>query len=151
LFNNVPAEEILYTNCDDEICRVPEGRGVYDYLREFFVDSYSTQKIYVLFVTSHNTKTSWGAITEVGASWITQIDHKIFNIHPFRPEHPLNDEMQWQSTNRENATDGELWMIKLNADIFCQKIEAVCDELGYKKKVRQVNMAHLGTLIDIQE
>lgn len=41
LHNNVPAEDILYTNCDDEICRVPEGRGVYDYLREFFVESYS--------------------------------------------------------------------------------------------------------------
>ena len=70
---------------------MPEGCGVYDYLREFFVESYSTQKIFVLFVTSKNTKVSWGASTEVGAYWVTQIDHKIFNIHPFRPEHPLND------------------------------------------------------------
>lgn len=150
LFNNVPAEDILYTNCDDEICRVPEGMRVYDYLRDFFVESYSTQKIYVLFVTSENTKQSWGAITEVGASWITQIDHKIFNIHPFRPEHPLNDEHQWQSTNREEPTKGELWMHKLNADIFCQKIEAVCDELNYEKKSRADNMRHLGTLVTIK-
>lgn len=150
LHNNVPPEDILYTNCDDEICRVPEGRGVYDYLRDFFVESYSTQKIFVLFVTSENTKVSWGAITEVGASWITQIDHKIFNIHPFRPEHPLNDEMQWQSTNREEPTKGELWMIPLNADIFCQKIEAVCDALGYAKKTRAENKAYLGTLVSIR-
>jgi hypothetical protein len=150
LYNNVPAEEILYTNCDDEICRIPEGRGVYDYLREFFVESYSTQKIFVLFVTSDNTKVSWGAITEVGASWITQVDHKIFNVHPFRPEHPLNDEMQWQSTNREESTKGELWMIPLNADVFCQKIEAVCDALGYAKKTRAANKAYLGTLISIR-
>lgn len=150
LFNDVPAEDILYTNCDDEVCRVPEGRGVYDYLREFFVESYSTQKIYVLFVTSENTKRSWGAITEVGASWITQIDHKIFNVHPFRPEHPLNDELQWQSTNREEPTKGELWMIPLNADIFCQKIEAVCDELGYRKKPRADNRAYLTTLVSIR-
>ena len=150
LHNNVPAEDILYTNCDDEICRVPEGRGVYDYLREFFVESYSTQKIFVLFVTSENTKVSWGAITEVGASWITQVDHKIFNVHPFRPEHPLNDEMQWQSTNREEPTKGELWMIPLNADVFCQKIEAVCDALGYVKKTRADNKAYLGTLIPIR-
>jgi hypothetical protein len=150
VFNDVSPDDILYTNCDDEVCRVPEGRGVYDYLREFFVESYSTQKIYVLFVTSENTKTSWGAITEVGASWITQIDHKIFNIHPFRPEHPLNDEMQWQSTNRTEPTKGDLWMIKLNADIFCQKIEAVCDALAYKKKTRAQNMAHLGTLVSIR-
>ncbi|PIY97395.1 MAG: ATP-binding protein [Hydrogenophilales bacterium CG_4_10_14_0_8_um_filter_62_70] len=150
LHNNVPSEDILYTNCDDEICRVPEGRGVYDYLREFFVESYSTQKIYVLFVTSENTKMSWGAITEVGASWITQVDHKIFNVHPFRPEHPLNDEVQWQSTNRQEPTKGELWMIPLNADIFCQKIEAVCDALGYVKKARSENKAYLGTLVPIR-
>jgi hypothetical protein len=150
MFNNVAADDILYTNCDDEVCRVPEGRSVYDYLREFFVESYSTQKIFVLFVTSENTKISWGAITEVGASWITQIDHKIFNIHPFRPEHPLNDEVQWQSTNRTEPTKGDLWMIKLNADIFCQKIEAVCDALDYKKKTRAQNMAHLGTLVSVR-
>lgn len=150
VFNRVPVDDILYTNCDDEVCRVPEGRGVYDYLREFFVESYSTQKIFVLFVTSENTKVSWGAITEVGASWITQIDHKIFNIHPFRPEHPLNDEMQWQTTNRDEPTKGELWMARLSADVFCQKIEAVCDSLGYQKKTRAQNMSHLGTLVSIR-
>lgn len=150
VYNNVPAEDILYTNCDDEICRVPEGRKVYDYLKEFFVESYSNQKIYVLFITSENSKVSWGAITEVGAAWITQVDHKIFNIHPFRPEHPLDDESQWQTTNREAAPNGDLWMQKLNADIFCQKIESVCDRLGYSKRSRQQNMLHLGTLVSIR-
>jgi hypothetical protein len=150
VFNEIPSDDILYTNCDDEICRVPEGRSVYDYLREFFVESYSTQKIFVLFVTSENTKVSWGAITEVGASWITQVDHKIFNIHPFRPEHPLNDEMQWQSTNRNGSKGNDIWMDRLNADIFCKKIEAVCDALGYKKKPRPQNMAHLETLVSIR-
>jgi hypothetical protein len=150
IYNDVPAEEILYTNCDDEVCRVPEGRRVYDYLREFFVESYSTQKIFVLFITSENTKVSWGAVTEVGAAWITQVDHKIFNIHPFRPEHPLNDEVQWQSTNRDEPTKGDLWMVHLNADVFCQKIEAVCDAFGYKKQSRGKNLAHLGTLVTIK-
>jgi hypothetical protein len=150
VFNDVPPDDILYTNCDDEVCRVPEGRAVYDYLREFFVESYSTQKIFVLFVTSENTKASWGAITEVGASWITKIDHKIFNIHPFQPGHPLDTAAQWQSTNRVEPTKGDLWMDKPNDDIFCQKIEAVCDALGYKKKTRAQNMVHLGTLVSIR-
>src|SRR5690606_23540569 len=35
LFNNVPEEDILYTNCDDEVCRIPEGTSVYGYLRDF--------------------------------------------------------------------------------------------------------------------
>ncbi|AVX26970.1 ATP-binding protein [Pseudomonas syringae pv. atrofaciens] len=150
IFNNAIADEILYTNCDDEVCRVPEGKGVYEYLRDFFVESYSAQKIFVLFVTSENTKMSWGAITEIGASWITQVDHKIFNVHPFKPEHPLNNDLQWQNTNREEATKGELWMLPLNADVFCQKIEAVCDAFGYKKNSRAVNKAHLGTIISIR-
>lgn len=150
VYNNVPSDDILYTNCDDEICRVPEGMGVYNYLRDFFVESYSTQKIFVLFVTSDNTKQSWGAITEVGASWITQIDHKIFNIAPFRPEHPLDDESQWHSCNRETTAPNELWMSPLSADIFCQKIEAVCDILGYSKKDRNTNKAFLETLVTIK-
>lgn len=151
VFNNVPPEDIIYTNCDNEVSRIPEGdvgsSGIYNYLRDFFVDSYSTQKMYVIFVTSHNTKKSWGALTEVGAAWITQIEHKIFNIYDFRPEHPLDDEQQWHMSSRD--ANGELYMSKLSADIFAQKIEYICDKLGYKKKSRQENKSHLETLVRI--
>ena len=151
LFNNVPPEEIIYTNCDDEVSRIPEGdvgkSGIYDYLRDFFVDSYSTQKIYVIFVTSNNTKNSWGALIEIGAAWITQIEHKIFNIYNFRPEHPLDDEQQWHTSSRDE--NGELCMTKLSVDIFAQKIEYICDKLGYKKRTRQENKDRLGTLVKV--
>ncbi|MEQ8839155.1 ATP-binding protein [Haliea sp.] len=148
IFNGVPAEEIIYTNCDDEVSRVPEGYAVYEYLKTFFVDSYSTQKILALFVTSENTKISWGAITEVGAAWITQIDHKIFNIHPFSPGHPLDNHSAWQSTNRDSSG---LWVTPLNADILCVKIESVCDLLGYEKKARPDNRAYLDGLVQVRE
>ena len=151
IFNNVPPEDIIYTNCDNELSRIPEGdvgkSGIYDYLRDFFVESYSTQKIYVIFITSHNTKKSWGALTEVGAAWITQIEHKIFNITNFRPEHPLDDEQQWHSSSRDE--NGELYMSKLSVDIFAQKIEYICDKLGYKKKTRQENKDYLETMIRV--
>lgn len=150
IFNNVPAEDILYTNCDDEISRVPDGYPVYKYLRDFFVESYSTQRIYVLFVTSDNFKKSWGAITEVGAAWITQIDNKIFNIIPGRPEHPLDDETEWHNTNKDGAPHFELWMTDLDADIFCVKIENMCDKLGYTKKSRVDNMSYLKTLVQFR-
>ena len=120
---------------------------VYEYLRDFFVESYSTQKIYVVFVTSRNTKESWGAIVEIGAAWITRIEHKIFNISGFRPEHPLDDEQQWHTSSRDE--NGELYMSRLNADIFAQKIEYICDKLGYKKKTRQENKEYLETLVKI--
>lgn len=151
VFNNVYPEDIIYTNCDDEISRIPEGdvgtSGIYNYLRDFFVDSYSTQKMYVIFVTSDNTKSSWGALTEVGAAWITQVEHKIFNIRDFRPEHPLDDEQQWHSSCRDD--DGNLYMSKLSADIFSQKIEFVCDKVGYSKKSREDNKNYLSTLVKV--
>lgn len=150
IFNNVPAGDILYTNCDDEVSRVPDGYPVYKYLREFFVESYSTQKIYVLFVTSKNFKESWGAITEVGAAWITQIDNKIFNIIPGRPEHPLDDEAEWHNSNMDGPPHFELWMTKLDSDIFCQKIENICDKLGYSKRSRMDNKSYLETIVQIR-
>lgn len=148
LFNNVPSEDVLYTSCDDEVCRIPEGVSIYNYLRDFFVESYSKQKLFVLFITSDNTPKAWGAMTEIGASWITQIDNKIFNIPPFKPQHPLNDEALWHSTNRNE--ENVLSMNPLNADIFCQKVEHICDELGYKKRIRKDNEDYLKTLVKVE-
>ena len=51
-------------------------------------------------MTSENMSTSWGAITEVGAAWITKVDHKIFNILPYAPGLPLDIQKQWHVTNR---------------------------------------------------
>lgn len=148
LFNNVPSEDVLYTSCDDEVCRIPEGVSIYNYLRDFFVESYSKQKLFVLFITSDNTPKAWGAMTEIGASWITQFDNKIFNIPPFKPQHPLNDEALWHSTNRNE--ENVLSMNPLNADIFCQKVEHICDELGYKKRIRKDNKDYLKTLVKVE-
>lgn len=148
LFNNVPAEDIIYSNSDDERSRIPEGEDIYKYLRTFFVESYSTEKIYVIFVTSNSMGRSWGALVEVGAAWITQAQHNIFNIRDFIPRHPLNNASQWQSSSR-NPKTGELFMSKLDADIFCQKIEAICAKLGYRGKSRSDNKNHLATLVKV--
>lgn len=148
VFNNVPPEDIIYTSCDDEISRVPQGMNIYDYLRKFFVDSVSDKKMYVLFVTSDNTKTAWGAMVEIGASWITRVDHKIFNINSFRPEHPLNDDAMWNTILRDD--DGRLSMTKLNCDDFCSKIEQVCDVIDYPHKTRDENKAKLSSLIIVE-
>lgn len=147
LFNNVPQEDIIYTNCEDEVCRVPEDMAIYDYLKKFFVDSYSDQKMRVLFVTSEYSQKSWGALIEVGAAWITSINNKIFNIPPGRPEHPLDDEKMWHTTIRDEY--GALSMDRVNADIFCQKIESVCESLGYYHKSRDDNKTMLSSLVAI--
>lgn len=147
LYNNVPKEDIIYTNCEDEECRVPEGMRIYDYLKTFFVDSYSDQRMRVLFITSEYSEKSWGALIEVGAAWITSINNKIFNIPPGHPEHPLDNAKMWHTTIRDEQ--GVLSMDKVNADIFCKKIEDVCDSLGYLHKSRTENKKMLSTLVAI--
>lgn len=150
IFNGVPAEDILYSNCDDEVSRIPDGDvGIYDYLRTFFVDSYSNQKIYAIFVTSEDACSSWGTVVEVGAAWVTKVAHTIFNIKDCRPEHPLNDEKQWHTSYRNEG--GTLCMGRVDADIFSQKIEYICDTLGYPKKNRNENNQHLYTLVSVDD
>ena len=148
LFNNVLPEDIIYSNCDDERSRIPEGEPIYEYLKTFFVDSYSTEKIRVIFVTSKEMRESWGALVEVGAAWVTQVQHKVFNVRDFTPLEPLDNKSQWQSTSRDSSTR-ELYMSNLDVDIFCQKIEKLCEGLGYKKKTRPENKEYLKTLVKV--
>lgn len=137
LFNRIPPEDVIYTNCDDEISRIPEDIEVYDYLREFFIESYSTEKIYVVYVTSTVMAKSWGAVTEVGAGWITRTDHKVFNIENHTPAKPLNTDVEWHNSVR--TKDG-LSMTSVECDKFASKIESISDRLGYKKRPRKENI-----------
>jgi hypothetical protein len=147
LVNRVPPEDIIYTNCDDEISRIPEGVEVYDYLRKFFVESYSTEKIYVIYVTSKNMARAWGAVTEVGAGWVTRIDHKVFNIKGHTPAKPLNTDVEWHTSIR--TKDG-LFMTGVECDKFASKVEDICDRLGYKKRTREENIDEIKDYIDIK-
>lgn len=147
LFNGVPAKEIIYSNCDEAVSRIPDDIPIFDYLRDFFVNSYSDQKIYVIFVTSENIKGSFGTMAEIGAAWITKADHKIINIYDFKPQEPLNNQVTWQSTVIDE--EGNISMTKLNADLFCQKIEDVCTKLGYQPKERKTNMLRLSDSVKI--
>lgn len=147
LYNGMPASEILYSNCDDEVSRIPDDVPIFDYLREFFVNSYSDQKIYVIFVTSKNITGSFGTMAEIGAAWITKADHKIMNINKFRPENPLNEAVTWQTSLIDK--EGNITMDKINADLFCSKVEDVCRKLGYAPKDRKINMSYLESMVEI--
>lgn len=60
LKNGLSKDSILYSNCEDEEARIPAEMSIYGYLRDFFVDSISVEKIYVIYVTSENMRKSWG-------------------------------------------------------------------------------------------
>lgn len=148
-FNGVPAEEIIYTSSDDDSSRIPDGHDIFDYLRNFFVESYSDTKIWVIFVTSENIQKSWGTMSEVGAAWITKKDHRIFNTKGFIPEKPLNVNSTWVEIKRDD--DDSLSVDKVNADEFCVKIRNICSSLDFIPKSKQDNMSYLKKQIDIED
>ncbi len=161
-YNNVPPKDILYTSCQEEEARIPEmaaGKsGIYDYLRDFFVNSISDQKPYIIFVTSAKMGKSWGAITEVGACWILKHDHKVFNIYDeggnegekaFRPQNPLDTETMWQNIKR--SSEKELCITELECDTFAQKIKMVCEYLGYDVRSKDENKEKLHQLVCVRE
>lgn len=147
LFNGAPAEDIIYSNCDDYKSRIPEDVSIYDYLRDFFVDSYSTTKIYTIFVTSEHTPNHLGSVAEIGAAWITGIGQKIFNVYPYMPQPPLDITKTWQVSYY--SEEDKLCMNTQNADSFCVKIEDICQKLGYAVKDHQENKDHLSRLVTI--
>lgn len=152
LLNNVPKEDIIYSSGDDPETNLPE-RNIYEYLRKFFVQSSSTEAIYVLFVTSTNVlginekppKASWGALMEIGAVWITKKDHWIFNINDFKPEKPLNTEDKWVVIKNVISDDGDkiVSMSESAVNSFCKKIIITCKECGYKPVSFDENKSHL--------
>lgn len=161
LYNGVPKEEIIYSNADDPEANIPEG-NVYDYLRKFFVESISDEKIYVLFVTSKNVfnveeeksaTASWGVLMEIGATWITQKDHWIFNRDGFKPQRPLNIEQKLVEIKTILNPDGSshLSLSSSSCNSFVQKIMTACQQCGFEPKSFEDNKNHLLTMIVIYE
>jgi hypothetical protein len=145
-FNDIPDADIIYTSCNNEGARIPEAAGLFDYLMEFFVNSYSTEKIMVLYVTSNEMAQSWGAVTEVGAGWITKKEHKIFNIHGHTPRAPLDTRPVWHTSIREGEN---ILMTGVEFDRFNVKIIATCNLLGYTPKSKEANEKELSRYVSI--
>ncbi len=135
-FNNVSDDEIIYTSCDNEGARIPEVPNLFEYLRDFFVNSYSTEKIIVLYVTSDEMAGSWFAVTEVGAGWITKKDHKIFNLNNHIPKLPLNISAPFQSSLRDGD---KIKMTRVEFNNFVVKIQDVCKMLGVSHNSKAAN------------
>jgi len=152
-FNNVPDEDILYTNCENEDCWIPSGsldepEGLFDYLRRFFVDSYSDEKIFVIYVTSDDMAQSWNAVSEVGAGWITQSNHSIFNINDHHPQAPLNLNPEYQVCKKD---ENGIKLRVVNFNKFAMKIVEICQGLGYSEKDIQENKKELGKYVSIED
>ena len=145
-FNDIPDDEIIYTSSDNVDCGIPAGANIFDYLRDYFVNSYSDKKIFVIYVTSDEMSKRWFPVTEVGAGWITQSKHEIFNIHDHKPQRPLDIDLQWQ-TSKKNGND--ITMSQHQFDEFIKKILYICTYLGYTPKNKTSNETELKRYVSI--
>lgn len=160
IFNGVPKSELIYSNCDDPEANIPEN-DVYGYLRDFFVDSISTEKIYVFFVTSKNIinvdkeapAASWGVLMEIGATWITKKDHWIFNIDDFKPQAPLNTQQKMVDIKMIENADGSkvLSLSSAACNSFVTKIINACQQCGFPSKPFEVNKKELLSYVTLFE
>lgn len=148
-YNDIPDQDILYTSCDSEECRIPEECGILNYLRDFFVNSYSDKKMFVIFVTSKVSLTKWYPMLEVGAEWITMMEHRLFNVANAKPDKPLDTDRQWVAIS-EDLESKTQYLDNINAQNFCKRIEVVCSKLGYNYRGKDNNLGYLSTLIEIR-
>lgn len=90
LFNNFSANEIIYTSDPENKAAVPYGQNVFEYLREFFVKSYSNKDLYVIYIMSNTSSRKEGVQQEVGAGWVVQSNHGIIKAGVVEPKPPLD-------------------------------------------------------------
>ena len=147
IYNGAPASDIIHSNSDEQDCRIPIGTNIHEYLRDFFVSSYSAEQISVIFVASEDMGKSWGAICEVGAAWITKKDHSIFSINAYQPKAPLDNLQVWQSSSRDESKS--IVVEPMGVDVFCNIIEAVCETWNYPVRDREENRRYLKRFIQV--
>ncbi|CUS47652.1 hypothetical protein Ga0003345_0585 [Idiomarinaceae bacterium HL-53] len=131
VYTGVPGDAIIYTSSNSGDSRIPQKQDIFDYLREFFVNSYSDEKIYVIYVTSEEMGGSWPAVSEVGAGWITQNQHDIFNINNFNPRKPLDVDSPWANMAFE---EGNIRLNQMELDIIADKLIYACTQLSFNSQ-----------------
>lgn len=133
VYNGIPEDEILYTSSVNPDSRIPEGLGILNYLRQFFVESLSDEKMYVIYVTSEPMSHKWAPVLEVGAGWITQSKHKVFNIRSFQPQQPLDTTTERFECDYDREGD-LLNLTEKDISVCIEKIKSICISLGYSPK-----------------
>lgn len=146
IFNNIPEEDIIYTSSDNVDSGIPAGVSIFDYLRNYFVDSYSDKKIFVIYVTSNEMAKEWFPVTEVGAGWITESRHEIFTINNHKPKRPLDIDLVWHTSHKKGI---DISMKKRQFNEFIKKILSICICLGCIPKSKNRNEAELKRYVAI--
>lgn len=138
LFNGFKENEIIYTSDPDNKSSIPFGQDVYDYLREFFVKSYSNKPIYVLYVYSDRSAHKPGVLQEIGAGWVVQSDHGIIQAGTAKPGAPLNTTTLYPNICLDSLKN-RIVTTENHFGVMYQLLEHVCRQFGKKIKSIEEN------------
>jgi len=147
-YAGVPGADIIYTSNDDSISRIPDQKEIFEYLREFFIDSYSNEKIFVLYLTSEKMSNSWACLSEVGAGWVLKSDHNIFNLNNFTPKNPLNKKLEWACIEHD---ENSIKLSNRDIDVLAEKVIYICEFLGYSSKEKDKLKAEIKLHVEIKD
>ena len=94
-----------------------------------------------------------GILMEIGATWITQKDHWIFNMDGFKPQHPLDIEKKIVEIVTHKGPDGAeyLSIAPSSCNSFALKIMMTCETCGYEPKPFDDNKKYLLTMVSLFE
>lgn len=119
------------------------GVGIYDYLREFFIQTYSKKPIFVVYIYSDNSCASPGVMHEVGAGWIVQTDHGVVKAGTQSPTKPLDTDMRFAEVilNKEDVFCTEVGFLTLH-----EMLEHACKLFQKYSRTKEENMNHFKSL-----
>ena len=100
------------------------------------MESISTEKVYIIYVTSENLATSWAALSEVGAGWIVRSRHQIISLNGFCPKEPLDVRSEWSNMVYDKKSN-EIRVNERDVDVLATKIISVCSSIGHDYRDRE--------------
>lgn len=123
LYNGFDPADILYTNCENEASHIPWGMEIYEYLRQFFAQSFTNKPLFVIYIDSDVSPKKRGVQMEVGAGWVSQTEYDIVKCGKGMPLKPLNTDTRFAEIRKDE--DG-LFLTSVQFTAMYEMIRHVC-------------------------
>lgn len=146
LFNGFDADDILYTNSEDEASHIPFEMNIYDYLRQFFAQSFTNSPLFVIYVDSDESPKSRGVQMEIGAGWVSQADYNIVKCGRNNPLKPLDTGKRFVEIRKD---DKGLFLTKVQLSSMYEMIKRACKMFNMVPRSLDDNEKELLNLADI--
>ncbi|WP_052767545.1 MULTISPECIES: ATP-binding protein [Lacticaseibacillus] len=146
LFNGFNADDILYTNSEDESSHIPWGMEIYEYLRQFFAQSFTNKPLFVIYIDSDSSPCKRGVQMEIGAGWVSQTEYDIVKCGKSFPLKPLNTDKRFA----EIRSDQEgLFLTSIQFSAMYEMIKHACQLFDITPHSQEENKVELSKIADI--